>query len=215
MSDVRLATPQVRVGFLCLRAKEKLNILCIFAAMAATEQLDLFPQGKLAVTLQRLCHELLETYGDFRDTVIIGAQPKGVYLSSRIQHLLQEHLPSQPIPHGELDTTFFRDDFRMRDKPLQPNRTRIDFLVEDKRVILIDDVLYTGRSVRAALDAMLAYGRPRSVELLVLVDRIHKRHLPIEPSYVGIKVDTIETQRVVVALKESGGDDQVFLIDQH
>ncbi|MDP5170087.1 MAG: bifunctional pyr operon transcriptional regulator/uracil phosphoribosyltransferase PyrR [Bacteroidia bacterium] len=182
--------------------------------MAATEQLDLFPNGKLAVTLQRLCHELLETYGDFSDTVIIGAQSKGVFVSRRIQALLQEHLPGVEIPHGELDTTFFRDDFRMHEKPLQANKTRIDFLIEDRKVILIDDVLYTGRSVRAALDAMLAYGRPRSVELLVLVDRRNKRHLPIEPSYVGIMVDTIESQRVLVSLKESGGEDSVILVEK-
>lgn len=180
--------------------------------MAANDFLDLFPEGKLEVTLQRLCHQLIEHYGDFADTVILGAQPKGVFLSRRIQQMLKAHRPELQLPIGELDTTFYRDDFRMRDKPLQPNRTRIDFLVEDRQVILVDDVLYTGRSVRAALDAMLAYGRPRSVELLVLVDRQHKRHLPIEPSYVGIAVDTIETQRVEVHLKESGGDDQVRLV---
>lgn len=182
--------------------------------MASSEQLDLFPSGKLSVTLQRLCHQLLETYGDFEDTVILGAQPKGVFLSRRIHSMLQGYLPEAKILHGELDTTFFRDDFRMRDKPLQANKTRIDFLIENKKVILIDDVLYTGRSVRAALDAMLAYGRPQSVELLVLVDRIHKRHLPIEAEYVGIQVDTIESQRVVVSLKESGGDDQVLLVEK-
>ena len=183
--------------------------------MAASEKLELFPSGKLSVTLQRLCHELLETYGDFRDTVILGAQPKGTFLSRRFHSMLKEYRPGVQIPHGELDTTFFRDDFRMRDKPLQPNKTRIDFLIENKRVILIDDVLYTGRSVRAALDAMLAYGRPASVELLVLVDRLHKRHLPIEPSYVGIEVDTIESQRVVVSLQEEdGGADQVWLVEK-
>ncbi len=182
--------------------------------MAASEQLELFPAGKLSVTLQRLCHELLETYGDFSDTVMLGAQPKGVFLSRRLHQMLSQHLPQADIPHGELDTTFFRDDFRMRDKPLQPNRTQIDFLIEDKHVILVDDVLYTGRSVRAALDPMLAYGRPRSVALLVLVDRSHKRHLPIEPSFAGIRVDTIESQRVMVALRESGGDDQVWLVEK-
>lgn len=182
--------------------------------MAASKQLDLFPSGKLSVTLQRLCHELLETYGDFHDTVILGAQPKGVYLSRRLHKMLKEYRPDSNILHGELDTTFFRDDFRMRAKPLQANKTRIDFLIENKRVILVDDVLYTGRSVRAALDAMLAYGRPASVELLVLVDRLHKRHLPIEAEYIGIKVDTIESQKVIVSLKESGGEDQVWLVEK-
>ena len=177
-----------------------------------TGKLDLFPAGKLEVTLQRLCHQLLETYGDFQDTVILGAQPRGVFLSRRIQDLLKSDLPQVNIPYGELDTTFFRDDFRHRPKPLQPNQTRIDFLIEGKKVILIDDVLYTGRTVRAALDAMLAYGRPHSVELLVLVDRKHKRELPVEASYVGIEVDTIESQKVLVNLREAGGEDQVILV---
>lgn len=179
--------------------------------MNAEEKLDLFPKGKLEVTLLRLCHQLLENYGNFADTVILGAQPRGIYLSRRMIELLTGLVPEQKIPYGELDVTFFRDDFRTRDNPLQPNRTRIDFLIQNKRVILIDDVLYTGRTVRAALDAMLAYGRPQSVELLVLVDRKHARDLPIEPSYTGIVVDTIDTQRVFVELKESGGNDEVFL----
>ena len=100
-------------------------------------------------------------------------QPRGVFLSRRITEILKELLPSVSIPYGELNATFFRDDFRMHDSPIQANQTRIDFLIEHKRVILIDDVLYTGRTVRAALDAMLGYGRPISVELLVLVDRKH------------------------------------------
>ncbi|MFK7920474.1 MAG: bifunctional pyr operon transcriptional regulator/uracil phosphoribosyltransferase PyrR [Bacteroidia bacterium] len=179
-----------------------------------TGKLDLFPAGKLDVTLQRLCQQLIESYDDFQDTVILGAQPRGIYLSRRIRDLLKDLVPGAEIPYGELDTTFFRDDFRMRDKPLEPNKTSIDFLIEDKRVLLIDDVLYTGRTVRAAMDAMLAYGRPRTVELFVLVDRKHKRELPVEASYVGIVVDTIETQRVVVELKESGGKDGVVLVFQ-
>jgi pyrimidine operon attenuation protein/uracil phosphoribosyltransferase len=175
-----------------------------------SERLDLFPAGKLEITLQRLCHELAENYGNFRDTVILGAQPRGIFLARRIQRILGE-MSGRPIPLGELDATFFRDDVRRRESPLRPNQTRIDFLIEDLRVILVDDVLYTGRTVRAALDAMLAFGRPRSVELLVLVDRRHQRELPIEASYVGIAVDTIDTQRVHVELTESGGKDQVFL----
>ncbi|MEO0470747.1 MAG: bifunctional pyr operon transcriptional regulator/uracil phosphoribosyltransferase PyrR [Bacteroidota bacterium] len=177
-------------------------------------KLNLFPAGKLRVTLQRLCHQLLENYGDFSDTVILGAQRKGVFLARRLCDMIAELVPETDVPMGELDTTFFRDDFRRRESPLVPNQTKIDFLIENKRVILVDDVLYTGRSVRAALDAMLAYGRPQSVELLVLVDRKRSRELPIEPSYVGIEVDTIETQRVSVELTEAGGNDDVFLVSQ-
>ncbi|MEM7657148.1 MAG: bifunctional pyr operon transcriptional regulator/uracil phosphoribosyltransferase PyrR [Bacteroidota bacterium] len=181
--------------------------------MEPQEKLDLFPAGKLEITLRRLCHQLVETYGDFQDTVLIGAQPRGLFLARRIQ-LELEQLVGRKVPQGELDVTFFRDDFRKRSAPLEPNKTHIDFLIEDKKVVLIDDVLYTGRTVRAAMDAMLAYGRPFSVELLVLVDRIRQRELPVEASYIGIEVDTIETQRVLVELKEGGGNDQVFLVSQ-
>ena len=175
-------------------------------------RLDLFPEGKLSITLLRLCHQLIERHGNFETTVLLALQPRGIYLGQRIRSLLQELLHKQDILLGELDTTFFRDDFRRRESPLHPNRTHVDFLIENKHVVLIDDVLYTGRTIRAALDAMLAYGRPDSVELLVLVDRVRKRELPIEPRYVGITVDTIETERVLVNLKESGGDDDVQLV---
>lgn len=178
------------------------------------ERLDLFPEGKLEITLRRLCQQLIETYGNFENTVMLGAQPRGVYLGRRIQKLLKQMLDGLMVPYGDLDVTFYRDDFRKRSLPLQPNQTQIDFLIEEKHVILIDDVLFTGRTVRAAMDAMLAFGRPQSVALLVLVDRKRKRHLPIEASYIGIQVDTIETQRVLVELKESGGNDEVVLISQ-
>ena len=125
-----------------------------------TDKLDLFPEGKLQITLLRLCHQLIENYGDFSDTVILGLQPRGVFLASRIQEVLQQLMPEINIPYGELDTTFFRDDFRMREVPIHANQTKVDFLIEHKKVILIDDVLYTGRTVRAAMDAMLGYGRP-------------------------------------------------------
>ena len=144
--------------------------------------------------------------------MMLGLQPRGIFVGRRIKEVLQQLKPGLDIPYGELDVTFFRDDFRKRDTPLAANQTKVDFLIEDRRVILVDDVLYTGRTIRAAMDAMLAYGRPRSVELLALVDRQHERELPIEPSYVGISVDTIETQRVKVELKESGGGDQVWLV---
>ncbi len=177
--------------------------------------LELFSGKKLEVTLLRLCHELIENYDVFANTVILGIQPRGVYLSRRIHKLLKELLPDFHIPYGELDVTFFRDDFRRRDTPINPNQTHIDFLIENKKVILIDDVLFTGRTVRAALDAMLAYGRPQSVELLVLVDRKRTRELPIEPGYVGVKVDTIETERVIVRLTEGGElEDSIYLINK-
>lgn len=190
------------------------GLLCNFTDMETSPHLDLFPAGKLAVTLRRLCHQLWENYGNFEDTVLLGAQPRGIFLAQRVKDILEGLVPGVNLPLGELDATFYRDDFRRQKTPLNPNHTRINFVIENKHVILIDDVLYTGRTVRAGLDAMLAYGRPASVALMVLVDRTHKRELPIEPSYVGIRVDTIETQRVLVQLRESGGDDQVLLIEK-
>lgn len=178
------------------------------------KKLDLFPDGKLEVTLLRLCHQLLEDFGDFGDTVLLALQPRGVYLGRRINQLLSEILPDSTIHYGELDVTFFRDDFRRRDHVLEPNKTHVDFLIENKNVILIDDVLYTGRTTRAAMDAMLAFGRPTSVSLLALVDRRHQRELPIEGSYIGITVDTLDTDHVTVELREAGGSDKVFLTEK-
>jgi len=175
-------------------------------------KLDLFPEGKLPITLARLCHQLIEHHGDFADTAIIGIQPRGVFVARRIHLLLSELLPDMTIPYGELDVTFFRDDIRLRDTPISPNSTHIDFYIEGKKVILIDDVLYTGRTVRSALDAMLAFGRPQRVELLTLVKRRRVQELPIAASYAGIEVDTLHSERVVVALAEAGGEDKVYLI---
>ncbi|MEM8896139.1 MAG: phosphoribosyltransferase family protein, partial [Bacteroidota bacterium] len=115
---------------------------------------------------------------------------------------------------GRLDTTFYRDDFRRRDVPLKPNATEVDFIIEGKKVILIDDVLFTGRSVRAAMDAMIAFGRPEKVELLVLIDRMYSRDIPVEPTYTGMQVNTIKTQKILVEIKEQdSAEDKIWIID--
>ena len=163
------------------------------------------------LTINRLCCELIENHNDFQNTVLIGLQPNGIYLANRIHKLLQQMLGNAHVDYGHLDITFFRDDFRRRDTPLKPSKTSIDFLVEDKNVILIDDVLFTGRTIRAGLDAMTAYGRPRSVELLVLIDRRFSRHLPIQPDYTGKTVDSIASERVEVCLEEADKEDKVIL----
>src|SRR5690606_11267583 len=157
------------------------------------------------------CFQLIENHNDFSDTVLIGLQPRGIYLAKRIQKELNQILGSEKVLLGSLDTTFFRDDFRRRDSPLIPNKTRIDFIIEDKKVVLIDDVLYTGRTIRSGLDAMLAYGRPKLVELLVLVDRRFSRHLPIEPNYVGETVDSVDSERIEAQWEEVDGKNQVIL----
>ena len=162
--------------------------------------------------IKRLCYQLIENHDNFSNSVIIGLQPRGVYLAKRIHQELQRILASNTILCGELDVTFFRDDFR-KGAPLLANKTKIDFIIEDKKVILVDDVLYTGRTIRAGLDAMLAFGRPSKVELLVLVDRRYSRHLPIEPDYIGMSVDTISSEKVKVNWTETEGKDEVILLN--
>lgn len=157
----------------------------------------------LQLTLRRLSHQLIEHYDDFSDAVLIGLQAGGVPLVERLAAIIKAET-GKAVQTGKLDITFYRDDFRTREKPLSPSTTDIEFMLEDKRTVLVDDVLYTGRSVRAAMDAMLSFGRPKSVELLVLIDRRFNRELPIQPDYVGLDVDTIDDARVLV---EWGGDD--------
>lgn len=172
----------------------------------------LLEKTKFDVTIKRLCHQLIEVHNDFSNTVIIGLQPRGIYLAGRIQKELQQILKVKRVHCGELDITFYRDDFRK--KELIPNRTSIDFIIEDRNVVLVDDVLFTGRTIRAGLDAMLAFGRPKDVELLVLVDRRFARHVPIQAKYAGITIDSIESQKVKVEWKETDGKDKVTLLDK-
>ena len=168
----------------------------------------------LDITVDRLCHQLIENHGDFSDTAIIGLQPKGVFLAEMIQQKLSA-LTCSDVALGYLDTTFFRDDFRRRESPAKANTTKVPFLIEGKQVVLVDDVLFTGRSVRAALDAMIAFGRPSKVELLVLVNRRYNRELPISPDYVGKEVSTLESQRVLVELEAQGhASNKIWLINK-
>lgn len=165
----------------------------------------------LNITIDRLCYQLIENHSDFNHTVLIGVQPRGVFLSQRIHERLKEILKKDTIKHGYLDITFHRDDYRRRDEIVIPSTTQIDFIVEDKNVILIDDVLYTGRTIRSALDAILAFGRPRNVELLVLIDRKFSRQLPVQADYIGSTIDAITSQKVKVKWKENDGIDEVIL----
>ncbi len=173
----------------------------------------LFDNRLLQVTISRLCQQIIETHGDFSNTVFIGLQPRGVHFAKRLVKRL-ETLLGVGLPLGYLDTTFHRDDFRRRNSPLSPSITNIPFIIENKQVILIDDVLYTGRSVRAALDAMNAFGRPKNVELLVLIDRLYARHIPIQATYVGRPVNTIDSQKVDVEWADIEDDNQVWLVNQ-
>ncbi len=162
------------------------------------------------LTINRLCYQLIEVHDDFKDTVLIGLQPRGINVVTRIKSRLEEILNHEVIC-GQLDITFYRDDFRRREIPLIPSATNIDFVIENKRVVLVDDVLFTGRTIRSGLDALLAYGRPKKVELLSLIDRRFKRDLPIEADYVGKTVDTLISERVSVEWEEIEGEDKVVL----
>ncbi len=166
----------------------------------------------LNITINRLCQQLIENHGDFTDSVILGLQPRGIYFAERIAQRLRE-ITQKEIRLGYLDATFYRDDFRRRDSPLKPNATKVPFMIEEQKVILIDDVLATGRMVRAALDAMQAFGRPEKVELLCLINRRYERDIPIQPDYTGMKVNTMDTQRVLVEWTEQGSEeDRIWLI---
>jgi pyrimidine operon attenuation protein/uracil phosphoribosyltransferase len=166
---------------------------------------------QVGITVDRLCHQLIENHLDFSDTVLIGLQPRGIFLADRIYRTIQKLLPGVHINYGRLDITFYRDDFKKGTELHVPNETAIDFSIENKKVILIDDVLYTGRTTRSALDAMLDYGRPSAVELLVLIDRRFTRQLPIQADYTGRTIDVIISEKVRVRWKERDGNDEVVI----
>ncbi|MCM5663028.1 bifunctional pyr operon transcriptional regulator/uracil phosphoribosyltransferase PyrR [Galbibacter mesophilus] len=174
----------------------------------------LLSEKEINIILHRLACQLIENHLDFKNTVLIGIQPRGVFLAERLKKLLLEEYAIPDVKLGYLDITFYRDDFRRGDKPLEANKTKIDFLVEDKKVVFVDDVLYTGRSIRAALTAIQSFGRPFEIELLTLIDRRFSRHLPIQPDYRGRQVDAINQEKVKVMWKEQEGEDKVYLINK-
>ncbi len=166
------------------------------------------------IILHRLACQLIEKHDDFSNTVLIGLQPKGIFLANRLAKILKEDYKIKEIKLGQLDITFYRDDFRRREKPLEANTTEINVLVEDKNIVFIDDVLYTGRSIRAALTAIQSFGRPNEIELLALIDRRFSRHLPIQPDYRGRQVDVINNEKVKVNWSEQDKEDSVYLIEK-
>ena len=169
---------------------------------------------QIQIILNRLACQLRETHQNFSNSVLIGLQPRGTILAKRIISILEQEDHLQSIANGFLDITFFRDDFRRTEKVLSANKNLMDVSVENKRVVLIDDVLYTGRSIRAALTAIDSYGRPAEIELLTLIDRRFSRHLPIQPDYLGRQVDAIANQKVLVHWKEEHGEDAVYIINK-
>lgn len=154
------------------------------------EQRLILSHQLISIILKRLANQLVENHGDFENTAIIGLQPRGVFFSRVLLAELQKINNSGVLKYGELDTTLYRDDFRRRDEMLIPKGNKIDFNVENLKIVLVDDVLYTGRTVRSAMEALNDYGRPKKIELLTLIDRRFDRETPISPDYVGHVVET-------------------------
>lgn len=172
---------------------------------------SILTEQQLAITIKRLAHQVLENHVNLENTVLIGIQPRGIYLSDQVVAEIKKELPGITVNYGKLDITFYRDDIR---KELHiANHTDIPFSIEGKKVVLIDDVLYTGRTIRAALDALLDFGRPEKVELCVLIDRRFSRQFPIQPDYVGKSIDSIISQKVKVYWKKKDGREEVDILD--
>jgi pyrimidine operon attenuation protein/uracil phosphoribosyltransferase len=168
-------------------------------------------EQQLAITIKRLGHQILESHLNLENTVIIGIQPRGIFVSDQLVQELGNLLPGHPVNYGKLDITFYRDD--TANGIHIPNHTEIPFSIEGQKVVLIDDVLYTGRTIRAAMDALMTFGRPAKVELCVLIDRRFSRQLPIQPDYVGRAIDSIVSQKVKVYWKERDNRQEVVLLE--
>ena len=172
---------------------------------------ELLNKQEIEITIERLCRQLIENHNDFENTVIIGVQPRGTLLSNRVISKLSTLVSETNIQSGNVDISFYRDDLMRRDEPIIPQEMDMDLSVEGKNVVLIDDVLFTGRSIRSAIDALMTFGRPNSVELLTLINRRYSRHLPIQPNYVGRTIDAIESEKVVVEWEEFNGSDRILM----
>lgn len=171
---------------------------------------SLLTPGQVNLTIQRLAHQIVENHLELENTVLIGLQPRGIFVSNRLVDVLKTIVDKNKIQYGKLDITFYRDD--IRSSIHIANETDINFSIENKSVVLIDDVLWTGRTIRAALDALLDFGRPASVELCVLIDRRFSRQLPIQPNYIGRSIDTYNDQKVKVYWEEKDGRNAVELL---
>ncbi len=165
---------------------------------------------KFGIIINRLAEQLAENHGNFENTCIIGIQEKGVKLASRLQQQLQATHAIE-ADFGKLDITFYRDDFRVRDKPLKASATQVDFQVEGRDIILIDDVVYTGRTIHAAITAIQDLGRPNTIKLLCMVDRRFNRHFPVKTDYTGVQVDALDEAYVKVSWEDIDGKDEVLI----
>lgn len=167
--------------------------------------------NELNITVERLACQLIEKHNDFSDTILVGLQPRGKYLCEKLVEILKSEHHIDDLKYGLLDITFYRDDFRRNEKILEPSRTDFILSVENKNIVFIDDVLYTGRTVRAALTAIESFGRPKSIELLILIDRRFSRELPIQPDYKGLQVDVYENQKVLIEWNNESIDNYAYI----
>lgn len=172
-------------------------------------KVSLMNAEEMARTLNRLAYQILEKHGDCRNLALIGIQRRGADLAQRVTRILSEKL-GRPVPCGALDIALYRDDWTKARAHPSVGPTTIPFSIEERDLILVDDVLFTTRTVRAALEALLDFGRPRRVELLALIDRGH-HELPIHADYVGRSVNTAQKEHIDVLVTERDGEDAVFL----
>ena len=167
--------------------------------------------NELKITIERLACQLIEKHHDFSNTILVGLQPRGKYLCNRIVEILKAEYHINNLKYGLLDITFYRDDFRRNEKILEASRTDFILSVENKNIVFIDDVLFTGRTVRAALTAIESFGRPKSIELLILIDRRFSRELPIQPDYKGLQVDVYENQKVLIEWSDDSKNNYAYM----
>ncbi len=172
---------------------------------------EIISHQKFDIVLRRLCHQLMENYDQFENACIIGLQPRGTILSNCLVDMLIRDFNVPTIEYGQLDITFYRDDFRDRTKILMASETKMNFIVEGKKVLMVDDVLYTGRSVHAGISALTNYGRPSNIELLSFVDRRFNRDFPIQANYLGLTVDALDEAYVKLRWNEEKSSASVFI----
>lgn len=176
------------------------------------EKAKILDKDTIKRTLVRIAHEILEKNRGTRNLALIGIRNRGAYLAKRLTDYIQ-YIDKEIIPVGILDITLYRDDLTQIGPHPIVHKTEIDFDITDKNIILVDDVLYTGRTVRAALDALIDFGRPKSIQLAVLIDRGH-RELPIRPDYVGKNIPTSQQELIEVRLEETDGCDEVVIVQR-
>ena len=169
----------------------------------------LLDEADLQRTLRRIAHEIVEKHPDLQQLALVGIHTRGVFIAERLAGLIEQFTDSQ-VPTGALDISFYRDDVRAHPQPVV-KATRLEFDIDGRSVVLVDDVLYTGRTIRSAIEALFGYGRPERVQLAVLVDRGH-RELPIRPDYVGKNLPTSRDERVNVQLSEVDQVDRIVLL---